>query len=330
MTEILDIAKQHLRRVKRSGPEDIMAICPFHQKAGGGDEKHPSFSMNVYSGLWYCHSCHVRGNLYTFLRDIGMPRADIEFLYKSALEEAEKHAPPKADPLNPQEAVNAEPLDESFLGLFDYCPQKLLDEGYPEELLRKFDIGFDQKHQRITFPLRDMRGRLVGISGRSVVDDVAPRYKVYDVEYKAFGLPERKTEKRRLVWNAHNVMAQFAFEKNPNEHFVVVTEGFKSVMRVTQAGAMNVVGLMGSYLADEQKWFLERLGCPVLLMLDNNSAGRRGQLDAGKRLVRDIPRLFVVDYPGDQPSETPITAIADALSDAQPFASWLIKQHIHL
>lgn len=329
MTEDLrQAAQQYLKKVRPTGNENVMAICPFHRKADGSEEKGASFAMNIYNGLWFCHSCHARGNLYTFLRDIGLSRADIEFRYKALIEEAEHHAPQRADPLHPIEPTK-ELLDESFLGLFDFCPQLLLDEGYPEELLRKFSVGFDEKHQRITFPLRDLRGRLCGISGRSV-DGKEPRYKVYDKEYLAFGLPERKTEKRALVWNMHDVLIQLDFEKDPGARFVVVVEGFKAVMRVAQSGISGVVGLLGSHMAQEQQWALEGLGCPVLLMLDNNPAGRKGQHDAAMRLLKTVQRLHVVEYAGDQPSDLSTQDIVTAVSTAPTINTWLLKQHAPL
>lgn len=326
MSSIREIADSYLRRVRPTGNQDVMAICPFHSKTDGTEERHPSFAMNVYSGLWYCHSCHARGNLYTFLRDIGMPPAEIQFRYQGLIEEAEKHSPPRPDPLNPIEPTK-EPLEESFLGLFDLCPNKLVEEGYSPELLRRFDVGFDVKHNRITFPLRDRRGRLVGISGRSVLDNARPRYKVYDKEYLAFGLPERATDKRAILWNVHNVYTQFDFEPDPGQKFVVVCEGFKAVMRIAQSG-VPVVGLLGSYLSFEQELLLGQMGCPILLMLDNNQAGRLGQRDAGNRLVKRTPRVWVVDYDGDQPSDLDPSLIPGALLRAQPFATWTIHNPI--
>lgn len=321
---LLDLAKQHLKKVKTTGNTDVMAICPFHRKEDGSEERGASFSMNIYSGLWFCHSCKARGNLYAFLRDIGLSRADIQFRYKELIDLTAQYAPPPPNPLDPIEATK-EPLDESFLGLFDYCPQLLLDEGFPEDLLRRFDVGFDETHMRITFPLRDASGKLVGISGRSV-DGKHPRYKVYDWEYKDFGLAERKTEKRALMWNLHNVLIQLNFEKDPGSRFVVVTEGFKSVMRVAQGGIGNVVGLLGSYLSDEQLWMLGRLGCPILMMLDNNDAGRRGQVDAVQRLTSSSPYIHIIHYDADQPSDLQPEQILPALLAAQPANKWFLQQ----
>ena len=321
---ILQVASAHLRKVKRSGNEDIMAICPFHRKEDGREERDGSFAMNINNGLWYCHSCHARGNLYTFLRDVGIPRADIEFHYKELLEEAEKYCPPPPDPLNPAEPTTI-PLSESFLGFFDYCPELLLQEGFPMELLRRFDVGLDTKNSRVTFPLRDSRGKLIGISGRSL-DGRHPRYKVYDKEYLAFGLPERKTEKRALLWNYHNVVIQLSFEPDPSERMVIVTEGFKAVMRVAQAGVWNVVGLLGSYMSLEQQWLLERFRCPILLMFDNDEAGRIGQLNAADRFIKTVPRVFAVQYDAPQPSELTTHDIQAAILNAQNAVTWLSQQ----
>lgn len=322
---LLHVAQQHLRRVKRSGSEDIMAVCPFHRKSDGTEERSPSFAMNIYNGLWYCHSCHASGNLVSFLRNVGLSRAEIDLQYGFVLKDIEKYTPPAPTPLDIVESTE-EPLEESFLGLFDQCPQMLLDEDYPMELLQKFDIGFDEKHMRVTFPLRDSSGRLVGISGRSV-DGAIPRYKVYDREFTDFGLPRRKTEKRTLLWNFHNVRARLQFETDPSDRYIVVTEGFKAVMRVAQAGISNVVGILGSHLSREQQWLLERFSdCPIFLMLDSNDAGQRGQYDAAYRLHQTVTQVYVVQYDAPQPSELPLPAIRDALLEARPASLWLIQQ----
>lgn len=61
-------------------------------------------------------------------------------------------------------------------------------------------------------------------------------------------------------------------------------------------------------------------------MLDNNNAGRRGQLDAGKRLIKSSPRVYVVHYDAPQPSDMLPQAVPGALLGAQPFVSWFLQQ----
>lgn len=327
-TLVRDLVESFLRKVKPANAQEIKAVCPFHRKSDGTEEKDPSFYFNVYTGLWFCHSCHTRGNLYTFLRDIGIPREEIKLKYQDVLDEAGKYAPPPPDPLDPVAAVT-EPLEESFLGYFDYCPQKLLDEGYPMELLRQFDVGFDWKHSRITFPLRDPAGRLVGISGRATQDGAVPRYKLYDTEYLAFGLAARKTERRSLLWNIHNVNIKRSFL--PSRDPLVIVEGYKAALRVAQAG-LDVVALSGSHMTQEQWWLLEKVRAPLYFMLDNNMAGRKGQLEACQRIGDTLPstEVLVVHYEADQPSDLTPAAILEAVRTPQLFNSWflLIKQHL--
>ena len=115
---------------------------------------------------------------------------------------------------------------------------------------------------------------------------------------------------------------EFAFETDPGQRYIVVAEGFKAVMRIVQGGAPNTVGLLGSYMSLEQEWMLTRLECPILLMLDNNQAGRLGQRDAAERLLKKTSRVWIVDYDGDQPSDLDPSLIQPALLRAQPYAVW--------
>jgi DNA primase len=329
MTEaIRELAQQYLKRIKPSGNENIMAICPFHRKADGSDEKTPSFSMNVNSGLWYCHSCHARGNLYTFLRDIGLSRSGIDLLYKQVIEDAQKYIPEPikfGNIVEPCEDI----LEESFLGLFDgmqKVPDSLAEDGLTLETLQAFDVGLDTKHARITFPLRNSRGELVGISGRATADGQKPRYKIYDKEYTDFGLPERRLERRSVLWNYHNVATQLRFETDEALKFVVIAEGFKAVMKIAQAGISTVVGAIGSYLTSEQKVLLEALDAEYILFFDNDEPGIEGQQDAVFKLLKIGRRVHVATYTKHQPSDLNEEEVQQAILDAKLGKTWLQEQ----
>jgi DNA primase len=326
MTAVLDIAKGYLKKVKPSGNENVMAICPFHRKPDGSEERDGSFAMNVNSGLWFCHSCKSQGNFYTFLRTLGISHLEINAQFKYAIDEAAEHIPTAANPLRPVPPVdpNVEPLQEGFLGLFNYYPQLMADEGYPSELCQQFGVGFDELHQRVTFPLRDLAGRLVGISGRTVVG-AKPRYKVYDKEYLDFGLAERATQKRVLIWNAHEALVALATTPR-DQRILVVVEGFKGCMRVAQAGISSVVSLIGSHLAKEQQWFLEKTEASIYMMWDNNEAGRTGCLKAAENLLGHVAKLYFVEYDAPQPSDLTPEEVVAAVAAAKPFTVWFNQQ----
>jgi DNA primase len=287
------VAKQYLKKVRRSGSENIMSLCPFHLKADGTQEQHPSFAMSLTNGLYFCHSCKEKGTFRLFLQNIGLTKQDIELKYELLINAVSKNIRAKLDPLNPN-IVSLNPLPESILGIFDFVPKSLLNDGFEERTLRHFDVGFDTHHMRITYPIRDIEGNLVAISGRNVTD-AWPRYKVYDKEYTCWELPERLGwDKRTALYNAHNVYPHVYFLPSAAE--VVVVEGFKACMWLWQAGITNTVGLLGSYMSWEQQWLLEKMGATVYLFLDNNTPGILGVIETGKKLAKSLP-VKVMVYP---------------------------------
>lgn len=324
-SEVQAIIEKYLTKIKRSGPDNVMAVCPFHRRPDGSEEHNPSFTISLTQGVYYCFSCHERGNLKKFLQEMGVSRTRIDTEFKYVIDEVERFRPHKPDPLRVTEATT-QPLPEGLLGLFDFCPVGLVDDGFDEALLARLDVGFDKEHMRITFPLRDGRGRLIGISGRTV-EDKWPRYKVYDSEYELWGLPRRDTQKRVLVWNLHNVYPAVYFDRDKS---VVVVEGFKACMRLMQAGITNTVALLGSYMAPEQKWAIERLGArTVYVMLDNDDAGYGGRLSVGRALARSLNDVRIVEYDADQPSDLTTEEILTAINTATEYHLWKIQgRHI--
>lgn len=316
-TDVLSLAQQYLHRVKKTGNQNIMAVCPFHTK-NGAPEREPSFCMSLSSGLWICFSCKSKGNLETLLRDVGVPGSVIQTQYRYVIEEAAQHRPPRFDPLRPQ-VLSEDPLPEGLLGLFDQCPIALLDEGFDPNVLASFDVGFDDAHHRITYPLRDIKGNLIGISGRTVIDE-NPRYKVYDVEYELWGLSRRDTKKGLILWNAHRIYKEVF---NRNDVSVVLVEGFKACMWLAQAGFTHTVALLGSYMSDPQRWVLERLGATVYIMLDNDEAGRTATRTIAAKLSRSLPvRIAQYDEQKKQPSDLAQDEVIESLRQAKDYYLW--------
>jgi len=297
-------------------------------KADGSSEKTPSFSMSLSLGVYFCHSCGVKGNLFTFLRDMGTSRDVIEGQYRLVLDEVSKNRPPPPDPLQPG-LFNHTPIDESLLGLFEFFPTNLLDAGFTRDTLFHFEIGYDFTHQRTTYPLRDLEGRLIGISGRAH-DGVEPRYKVYTKEYTQWGLPAvNEPDKRILLWNIDKIYPELYFAHKPD--YIMLVEGFKACMWAHQAGIRNVVALLGTYLSWEQQWILERLGAPVYLFLDNNFPGRNGTVKAADKLSRRL-MVRILEYPDRvlldpraQPDSCSPDEVRKQMAIAPSYLNWLLK-----
>lgn len=343
--EVMALAAKYLKKARRVGGDNLSAICPFHQKRDGSSERSPSFSMSLTKGVWHCWSCHASGTLQTFLHDVGMARVVVAGQYGELLEALRQRQGPTFDPTRPG-IIEQDPLPEGLLGLFDKCPLYMVDPDYAvyldpddpvvfdENLLLKYDIGFDDSHERITFPLRDLEGNLVGISGRTVTGAI-PRYKVYDREYQDLGYPGREpTKKGMILWNSHRVYPGL-FMGSPDQ-YVLVVEGFRGCLWAIQCGIKNTVALMGSYLSRQQHWMLERMGCRVYLMLDNDEPGQRalngytdeeGQHRPGiaEQLKKSLD-VSVVQYEGRQPTKLAHEELCAAVNNATDYYRWVMNK----
>lgn len=313
--EVLEICHKYLLRVKKSGNDNVMALCPFHDNVNS-----PAFSMSISTGLWFCFGCHAKGNLKSFLSRMGVGSAELHYRYQRLIDSVAESMPIHMDPLRPK-VIEQEPLDEGLLGIFNTCPLALLEEGFSEEALCHFEVGYDGVHKRITYPLRDLHGNLVGISGRNLEAGYG-RYKIYDKEYVAFGLPKRdQINKRILLWNAHNVLPSLHHQRGGA---VLVVEGFKAAIWAYQAGITEVVALLGSTMTEQQKWILAHLGVRVYLMLDNDLAGQQGTQEIGKELS-NILDTRIVSYDAVQPDGLEPEHLIQAVENAQDYHSWRIQ-----
>ena len=67
MVDYEGLYRQHINRFKLTQIKQAIGLCPFH------DESNPSFSMNLDTGLYLCHSCGDKGNAYQFAEAMNHP-----------------------------------------------------------------------------------------------------------------------------------------------------------------------------------------------------------------------------------------------------------------
>lgn len=306
---ILELANQYLDSHRPVGPNDLLSLCPFHS------EREPSFTISKRTGLYICFSCGAKGNLRSLLVGLGVEPEVIHRKYGRLIDEARENIPLPPRPFVPTEADKISPLPDHVLGLFDFIPETLLEEGFKEGTLKFFEVGVDKTHNRITYPLRDLRGRLIGISGRTLINHPA-RYKTYDKEYLKWDLPERGMPKSNLLWNGHNVYPELYF--GGGSGWLVLVEGFKACMKIWQAGVKSVTALMGIHLSAEQKWIIQRFKGPIILMFDNNPAGVKATVEIGELLARSTT-VKVALYEAEQPDGLSDENALDAINSAVEF-----------
>lgn len=309
----LDLAHA-LFTVTMPGKRNVMVVCPFHLNRQGVPERTGSLSFNVEDGRWFCHTCGFGGGLRKLLRKMGQPE---DMLDADELLLAEQAAAPVAqrmfvDPSIPSSLF----LPEEAVGLFSTYPKVPSETkrwGLRAATVHHFDIGYDSKNLRVTFPLRDFRGNLVGFSGRALTDHPA-RYKVYgELEYEKWKLPRLPpVTKGKIVWNYDAVYT--ALERVWDAD-ILVTEGFKACAWLWQLGFPYVVALLGSNMSDEQQALLERLGGTLYLFMDNDKAGDKKH-SIGERLANSGCVVRIPSYPTMQPDTLTRPQVTQAMREA--------------
>ena len=177
---------------------------------------------------------------------------------------------------------------------------------------------YDRFRRRITFPLCDARGRVLGFGARALGADQQPKY---------LNSPEGDVyHKGRQLFAVDIARAAAAKAQT-----VIVAEGYTDVLMLHQAGLRNTVGLMGTAMTPEQVAELARLAPTVLLALDADSAGQEAMIRA-ERLARARKlAVRVVPLPaGSDPAELVqaqgAEAVAALVEASIPFVRFRVEK----
>ena len=209
------------------------------------------------------------------------------------------------------------------LGTNDALTHKLTDAG----VLARSDGGrvYDRLRDRIVFPIRDTRGRVVGFGGRVLPGedaDQGPKYlnspetPVFHKARELYGLYEaRRTPGRRL------------------ERLIVV-EGYMDVVALSQQGIDNAVATLGTAVGRDHLEKLFRNVPEVVCCFDGDTAGREAAwraLEVGLASLSEGRRLKFVFLPdGEDPDTLVRSAGKDAfdalVADAVPAGDYLVER----
>jgi DNA primase len=150
---------------------------------------------------------------------------------------------------------------------------------------------YDRFRSRITFPLADIRGRVLGFGARAMSEEQRPKYlNTADNDLYHKGL--------------HLYGGDLARSHAAREGSVIVCEGYTDTIALHQAGMRNAVGLMGTALTGDQVAELARMAQTVLLALDADSSGQEAMLRASALAAKRKLELRVVELPaGSDPAE---------------------------
>jgi len=305
--DIVDVIDPRVS-LKKAG-KDYKACCPFH------DEKTPSFTVSQQKQFFHCFGCGMSGTALKFLMEYERLEfvPAVEALAAIAGLEVPREnsvAPPAADGRLYDFMERAQRFFASQLKSHPAAIDYLKNRGVSGITARDFGMGYappgwntvaaalndapeatllelgllsrneqgrvyDKFRERIMFPIRDVRGRVVGFGGRVHKAEDGPKYlnspetPIFHKGQELYGLYEARRAIRKL------------------ERLIVV-EGYLDVVSMAQAGIANCVAALGTAISTDQMRKLFRYVDEVTCCFDGDRAGRQA---AWRALEATLPIL---------------------------------------
>ena len=184
-----DLAQHGVNRfhIFRNNGENVQTNCPFHKN---GQERNPSFGVNGEIDKCHCFSCSWSGTIEEMISELygyqdegkfgkrwlikrfntieieSRPNILENFGGRKNGNSVSLHRNSITD-CNNKSGENNTFITEEELDKYRYIHPYLYERGLTDEIIERFDIGYDRERKEITFPVRDIEGKCVFIAGRS-------------------------------------------------------------------------------------------------------------------------------------------------------------------
>lgn len=180
-----------------------------------------------------------------------------------------------------------------------YAPEdwQHLEKAFPYDieglrqlgLIRTSDKGrdFDLLRDRVIFPIRDAKGRVVGFGGRALNDEIKPKY-INSPDSEVF-------HKNQLLYGLYEGRKQKAQEW-------LMVEGYMDVIALQQYGIYGAVATLGTASNTEHLNILFKQNSRITIAFDGDAAGQkaaRRTLEIALPLLNDGRELKFFVLPND-------------------------------
>ncbi|HSD07925.1 DNA primase [Flavobacterium sp.] len=173
---------------------------------------------------------------------------------------------------------------------FKYITNPLIERGKLEQAvavglsITKEGNSFDFFREKLIFPIRDVRGNVLGFGGRRANDAEGPKYintketEIYSKSHVLYGLFENK-------------------ESISKSRAAFLVEGYTDVTGLSQHGCELAVATGGTSLTPEQTKLLHRFADHVIIMRDNDGLDEKGNEQKGTlAALKDINILLAEGF----------------------------------
>ena len=279
-----------LKNVQRRGQE-IKAECPFKELHESQTDNNPSLTVNLAKGVYYCNSCHARGNIHTMFKQLyGLSNEEAWFQLGDALKVPR---PDGTKPTRPDIDFGLIQEYHSRLMTLTGPIRDMLRErrGLTDDTLRTFQLGWDG--ERITIPIYDEFNALVNFR----------RYKwnSTDDQWKVLNYVDEYN-------NSYGEVRIFGIDRvvDPSVEYIVWAEGEMDRLCAEQHGFPTACATSGAGTWKPEWTKLFRNKKRVYLAQDNDEAGRIATQKLCEKLYRVVD-VYIINWPENFPAKGDIT-----------------------
>lgn len=269
--------KSYFGRVKATS-KDLMVSCPYHKQ---GQEQKPSMGIKLYTdengsiGTCNCFTCHKITDIAQMVKDLlgdKYNQDEVENMF--GLETAVIREQVAKEQVNVTKFIipKTHTITESELRQYRYYNDYLKSRNITEITAEVYDIGYDAVNDHITFPIRDIYKKCIGIGRRAIKE-------------KQYYYPEGMKKPLYGIYELPQIV----------RHLWIVEGPFNlwSLYQYKKTG----VALLGTGTQQQYKELLKISCKDFVLALDGDDAGRNGIKKLGKFLINNNKEVYVACVP---------------------------------
>lgn len=209
---------------------------------------------------------------------------------------------------------------DNVLRTFGNTPQ-LIEQLHEVGLLIKNDKGreYDRFRNRLMFPIRDRRGRVIGFGGRVIDADGTPKYlnspetPIFHKGQELYGLYQARKANRRL-------------------ERILIVEGYMDVIALAQFGIHNAVATLGTATTPDHLRQLVRSAPEIVFCFDGDRAGKEAAWRAAENALPILGGNFELKFMFLPQGQDPDTMVREQgaevfnqlVSEAQSYSDFFL------
>ena len=288
--DIVEYISQFVELEEKNG--EFWGLSPF------SSEKTPSFSVRKETNSFYCFSSGIGGNVFTFTKFYNKcgAREAVEILKgyagidgvtmkprkkMAATIACKKYSPKRVN----RKSSKVKVLPNNCMDKYEKREDKLYvweEEGISKESLDKFQVYYDSFSNRLVYPIRNIKGDIVNIGGRTLDPDWKKKGLRKYTYFSGWGEMD-------VIYGLFENLEEILRKKE-----IIIFEGCKSVLIAYSWGVRNTGALLTSHLNPSQMKILAKLGVRVVFALDKEVKIRNDHN------INRLKQYVNVEYFGDK------------------------------